>query len=117
MPDATIQMYGTTWCPDCIRAKQVLNKHSIAFVFHDIGSDKEALTYVEKVNRGMRSVPVILFPDGSVLVEPSNAELERKLQDIAAKPQFIAVIPVKKRYKLLTFSLISVILAYTNITS
>jgi mycoredoxin len=82
MPDVAIQMYGTAWCPDCIRARQVLGKHNIAYDFHDIGQDKEALAYVEQVNKGMRSVPVIVFPDGSVLVEPSNAELENRLKEM-----------------------------------
>jgi mycoredoxin len=31
------------------------------------------------VNGGYKSVPTIVFPDGSVLVEPSNAALEKKL--------------------------------------
>jgi glutaredoxin len=36
-----------------------------------------------KVNRGYRSVPTILFPDGSVLVEPSTRDLAQK---VAALP-------------------------------
>ena len=82
MPDAVIQMYGTTWCPDCIRAKQVLKRHNIAYDFHDIGEDKKALAYVEQVNKGMRSVPVIVFPNGSVMVEPSTADLEQRLLEM-----------------------------------
>jgi mycoredoxin len=34
---------------------------------------------VERINKGFKSVPTIVFPDGTVLVEPSNAELEKKL--------------------------------------
>ena len=74
-----IKMYGTRWCPDCLRAKQIFSKHNIAFTWHDIEQDEEACAYVEKVNGGFKSVPTILFPDGSVLVEPSNAALEKKL--------------------------------------
>ena len=74
-----IQMYGTTWCPDCARAKQVLGKYKVPFEWHDITDDKAAVAYVLEVNGGYRSVPTILFPDGSVLVEPSNSELEKKL--------------------------------------
>lgn len=77
-----IKIYGTTWCPDCARAKNVLGKHKIPFEWHDITGDKEACDYVVKLNGGYRSVPTILFPDGSVLVEPSNAELENKLESI-----------------------------------
>jgi glutaredoxin len=75
-------MYGTTWCPDCIRAKQVLAKHNIAYDFHDIGEDKEALAYVERLNKGMRSVPIIVFPNGTTLVEPTNSELESRLLEM-----------------------------------
>ena len=45
----------------------------------DIAQDPEAIAYVEEVNQGQRIVPTIVFPDGSILVEPSNAELAEKL--------------------------------------
>ena len=79
MPEKPIKMYGTKWCPDCARAKQVLSKHNIPYTWFDIEQDAKACAYVEKVNGGYKSVPTIVFPDGSVLVEPDNAELERKL--------------------------------------
>lgn len=74
-------MYGTQWCPDCARAKRIFSQHKIEFTWHDIEQDKEAVAYVEKVNKGFKSVPTIVFPDGSVLVEPSNAVLEEKLNE------------------------------------
>jgi mycoredoxin len=83
MTELKIKVYGTTWCPDCVRAKEVLAKHSVQYDWIDISYDVEARVYVEKVNRGNRSVPTIVFPDGSVLVEPSNADLEKKLQTLA----------------------------------
>jgi glutaredoxin-like protein len=78
-----IRMYGTRTCPDCARAKQVLGKLQIAFDWIDIEQDEEAASYVEKVNNGFKSVPTILFPDGSILVEPSNAALETKIKQLA----------------------------------
>lgn len=74
-----IIIYSTNWCPDCKRAKQFLADHRIPYQNVDIENDVEALAYVEKVNDGMRIVPTILFPDGSILSEPSNAELAQKL--------------------------------------
>jgi mycoredoxin len=79
MTKRQIRVYGTAWCPDCSRAKQVFNKTNVQFTWIDIEQDPEAAEYVEKVNQGYKSVPTIIFPDGSVLVEPSNAELESKL--------------------------------------
>jgi mycoredoxin len=74
-----IKVYGTKWCPDCTRAKQVLSKHNVAYIWVDIEQDAAAVDYVVKINKGNRSVPTIVFPDGSILVEPSNLELEKKL--------------------------------------
>jgi len=82
MSEAKIKVYGTTWCPDCVRAKGVLAKHSIQYDWIDISNDEKARVYVERVNQGNRSVPTIVFLDGSVLVEPSNAELEKKLTSL-----------------------------------
>jgi mycoredoxin len=79
MPDEQIRMYGTRWCGDCARAKQVLKKHNIPFEWIDIEQDDKALEYVKKVNGGNQSVPTLVFPDGSVLVEPSNSALEKKI--------------------------------------
>jgi mycoredoxin len=79
MPAEQIRMYGTKWCPDCARAKQVIGRHNISYQFIDIEQDSAAADYVIKVNKGNKSVPTIVFPDGSVLVEPTNAELEQKL--------------------------------------
>ncbi|MGD0794127.1 MAG: glutaredoxin domain-containing protein [Dehalococcoidales bacterium] len=77
-----IKVYGTKWCPDCARAKQVLSRHNVPFTWVDIENDEKALEYVLEVNHGYQSVPTIIFPDGSVLVEPSNIELEKKLAEI-----------------------------------
>lgn len=74
-----IYVYGTTWCRDTLRSKQCLARLGIEFVWYDIDKDKDACAFVERVNRGNRSVPTIVFPDGSILVEPTDAELERKL--------------------------------------
>ena len=77
-----IKMYGTKWCGDCARAKQVFARHNINYAWIDIESDAEACAYVKKVNGGFQSVPTILFPDGTVLVEPSNAVLEQKIAEM-----------------------------------
>lgn len=74
-----IVVYGTTWCPDCKRAKRFLAEQRVPYVNIDIEQDAEALALVERVNRGLRSILTIVFPDGSTLVEPSNAQLAEKL--------------------------------------
>ncbi|MGB8650841.1 MAG: FAD-dependent oxidoreductase [Mycobacteriales bacterium] len=72
-------VYGTTWCSDCKRAKQLLGEQRVPYRFVDIDADAEGLVYVQEVNEGKSIIPVILFEDGSTLVEPSNADLAAKL--------------------------------------
>ncbi len=75
----TIRLYGALWCPDCRRAKQFFGEQRIPYTFIDIEKDPTAMALVEQVNHGKRIIPTLFFPDGSILVEPSNAELARKL--------------------------------------
>jgi thioredoxin reductase (NADPH) len=75
----TIIVYGTTWCPDCRRAKQFLRDQRIPFAWVDIQRDAPGLAVVERVNGGKHIIPTIVFPDGSTLTEPSNALLAQKL--------------------------------------
>ncbi|ADJ25822.1 glutaredoxin [Dehalogenimonas lykanthroporepellens BL-DC-9] len=79
MTEQEIIMYGTAWCPDCHRAKRVFESKGVAYRWVDIGQSAEAAAEVERLNKGYRSVPTIVFPDGAILVEPSNPELETKL--------------------------------------
>ncbi len=74
-----IRMYSTNWCGDCRRSKRFLQEHRIPFEEINIEHDPKAAEIVIKLNRGARSVPTIIFPDGSVLVEPSNLALANKL--------------------------------------
>lgn len=74
-----IIIYSAVWCPDCKRAKKFFGEHRIQYENIDIEQTPEAVAFVEKVNKGMRSIPTIVFPDGSILVEPNNAQLSEKL--------------------------------------
>jgi thioredoxin reductase (NADPH) len=76
---STIMVYGATWCPDCKRAKQFLGEQRIQYNNIDIDEDPQSVAFVEKVNSGKRMIPTIVFPDGEILVEPSNAQLAQKL--------------------------------------
>jgi len=77
-----IIMYGTTWCFDSRRARRIFDELEIPYQWIDIDKDPEARSYVEEVNHGFRSVPTIIFPDGSMLVEPSNEILREKLTEL-----------------------------------
>ena len=77
--DTRIVMYGTAWCSDCRVAKRIFKEQETEFDFIDIDEDPGAAAEVLRLNNGMRSVPTIIFPDGTVLVEPSRRELMARI--------------------------------------
>jgi mycoredoxin len=72
-------MYSTTWCGYCRRLKLQMEQAGIAYQEIDIERDPEAATFVEGVNGGNQTVPVIRFPDDSTATNPSLAEVRAKL--------------------------------------
>jgi thioredoxin reductase (NADPH) len=74
-----VTIYGTSWCPDCRRAKQFLGEQRVPYEWIDIEQDPGAMGYVEQVNQGKRRVPTIVCRDGHILVNPSNADLASHL--------------------------------------
>lgn len=76
---ADIKVYGTSTCGDCRRAKRLLDEHAIAYDWVDVGADPESLVDMVRLQDGGQMVPTIVFPDGSILVEPTNPELAAKL--------------------------------------
>jgi len=79
MNEPNITVYGAYWCPDCRRSKQFLGEHQVPYRWVDIEQDPTGEAYVLQKNDGKRIIPTIEFADGSILVEPSNAELAVKL--------------------------------------
>jgi mycoredoxin len=74
-----ILMYTTSWCGDCRRAKKVFVALGVPYAEIDIDSQPDAAEQVMSLNNGMRTVPTIVFADGTILAEPSNRVLEAKL--------------------------------------
>ena len=77
MTDVTV--LGAPWCPDCRRAKRFLAEQRIPYDWVDIDKDQAGLRRVEEIQKGGRTIPTLVFADGSILVDPENEELARKL--------------------------------------
>lgn len=77
-----IKLYGTSWCPHTRRSRAIMDRHGVIYTWYDIEEDKNACAFVEQVNNGDRSVPTIVFPDGTVLVEPDDTELIDKCKGL-----------------------------------
>jgi len=76
---AAITVYGAPWCPDCKRSKKFLAEHRVAYQWVDIDEDAKGLRFVEELQKGGRTIPTIVFPEGDHLLEPTDSELARRL--------------------------------------
>jgi thioredoxin reductase (NADPH) len=74
-----IMVYGAPWCPDCRRSKRFLDEQRIAYDWVDIDQRPQAAAFVRELHAGSQIIPTIVFPDGTFLAEPTNAELAEKV--------------------------------------
>ncbi len=80
---APLTMYTTQWCAFCRRLKSQLARDGITMTEVDIERDPAAAEYVMSVNGGNQTVPTIVFPDGSVLVNPSAVQVKKRMAELA----------------------------------
>jgi mycoredoxin len=76
---AEITVYGADWCGDCRRTKRYLVSNDIAYTWVDVEANPDEIETVMKYNNGHKSVPVVVFSDGTHLTEPSAAAMDTKL--------------------------------------
>lgn len=77
-----LTMYTTSWCGFCRRLKTQLARDGIEMVEIDIERDPAAAEFVENVNGGNQTVPVIVFPDGTAVTNPSAKYVKARLAAI-----------------------------------
>lgn len=78
-----ITMYGADWCRDCRRAEALLTRMGVDWVKVDVEAVAHAAAEAQSIS-GRMNIPVVVFPDGTHQVEPSDAELTAKLQELGA---------------------------------
>lgn len=78
-----ITMYGAEWCSDCRRSKRLLDQMVVAYDYIDLEADVSAADKAQAIS-GRTNIPVIVFPDDSHVVEPSDGELRDKVLALQA---------------------------------
>ncbi len=78
-----IVMYGADWCGDCRRSERLLNELGVEWTKIDVEADLTAADKVIEINCGAKSIPVIVFQDGTHLTEPSDIALTEKLKSLS----------------------------------
>lgn len=75
-------MFGADWCRDCVRTKSQLDQLGIAYEYVDLMADPAAADIAREIS-GRTSIPVVVYPDATHHVEPTNADVEAKLRELA----------------------------------
>ena len=78
-------MYTTQWCGYCRNLKKQLGRDGIEMAEVDIEQDPAAAEFVMSVNGGNQTVPTIVLPDGTTLVNPSAAQVRDRLSAVTAR--------------------------------
>lgn len=81
--DAAPTIYTTSWCGYCRRLKADLGRRGIHWTEVDIEEHPEAAAVVERINHGNRTVPTVVYADGSAATNPSGIEVQNKLKELA----------------------------------
>lgn len=57
----------------------LLNHSGVDFVWHDTDASEENQAKALEIS-GLPKIPVIVFPDGTFLSEPSNPQIQERLE-------------------------------------
>lgn len=77
----TLTVFGADWCRDCIRTKRQLDELGVAYEYIDLVQDPTRADEAKEIS-GRTNIPVVVFPDGSHQVEPTNEETAAKLEEL-----------------------------------
>jgi mycoredoxin len=76
---STVTMYTTPWCGYCVRLKKLMQREGIDYAEVDIEVDEAAADVVMAANGGNRTVPTLVFANGTALTNPSIDQVKAAL--------------------------------------
>ena len=74
-----ITLFGAEWCSDCRRTKKQLDGLGVDYTYVDLVAEPNAIEVAREIS-GRTQIPVVLYPDATHQVEPSNLDVEAKLR-------------------------------------
>lgn len=97
-PFVGIRVVGNRWSPESHQVKDFLARNQMSYQWLDIDRNQEACDLLNQVSansNSARQLPLVLFPDGSQLIKPSNIQIAEKIGlDTKAKLPFYDTIIV-----------------------
>jgi thioredoxin reductase (NADPH) len=74
-----IRVAGAQWSRQCYQAKEFLARNQVPYQWLDIEREAPIRELVQRLTGSLTRLPVVLFPDGSHLIEPTQLELATKV--------------------------------------
>jgi mycoredoxin len=88
MNNGVLIVYGHDLCGQSQLLKRALHDHHIEHEWRDVlTGDPRFRDELEELARGNLSVPTVIFPDGTVIVEPRPSQVLNHLQ--AGRPNLV----------------------------
>ena len=93
-PFEGIRVIGNRWSPHSHQTKDFLARNQVPYQWLDIELSEEAQQLVTYANCDRLNLPLVLFPDGSSLLQPTNIQVAEKigLRTQADKPFYDLII-------------------------
>lgn len=94
VPFDGIRVVGALWSNSSHKTKDFLTRNQVPYQWLDIEKDHEAGQLLDSTDNGKDHLPLVFFPDGTMLAEPDTVELAEKvgLKTRAADPFYDLVI-------------------------
>ncbi|MDT3329645.1 MULTISPECIES: glutaredoxin family protein [Microbacterium] len=77
-----ITMFGAEWCRDCRRTKAQLDSLGVDYRYVDLEAEPDAADIAREIS-GRTNIPVVVYPDATHHVEPSNDDVAAKLRELS----------------------------------
>lgn len=84
--DGEVVLYGSSWCPDCRRARRLLEEEGMEYREVVVDEDPTAEALILSRSGGRRVVPTLLFGDRLFAFNPDPSLLRRLLPREQAVP-------------------------------
>ncbi|HCS60022.1 MAG TPA: NrdH-redoxin [Microbacterium sp.] len=77
-----LTLFGAEWCSDCRRTKKQLDDLGVEYTYIDLEAEPAAADVAKEIS-GRMNIPVLVYPDASHHVEPSNDDVAAKLRELS----------------------------------
>lgn len=74
-----VVVYGADWCGDTTRVRTLLDRMEVEYNYYDIDKDEAMKKTAAAFQNGASKIPVVNFGGGTVLIEPTNDQVETAL--------------------------------------